>query len=54
MKPKQKEMDSILEKIYDSFTKKKGERTLMVVCGDHGMNDAGNHGGSSAGETSTV
>lgn len=26
--------------------------TLLVVCGDHGMNDAGNHGGSTPGETS--
>ncbi|KAI4592561.1 major facilitator super transporter protein [Pestalotiopsis sp. 9143b] len=26
--------------------------TLLVLCGDHGMNDAGNHGASSAGETS--
>ena len=39
MKPKQIEMDGILEKIYNSLTTKKGERTLMVVCGDHGMND---------------
>lgn len=37
MKPKQKEMDGILEKIYNSFTPK--DRTLMVICGDHGMND---------------
>lgn len=28
------------------------QSTLFVLCGDHGMNDAGNHGGSSAGETS--
>jgi len=26
--------------------------TLFVLCGDHGMNDAGNHGASSPGETS--
>ncbi|KAH9872684.1 hypothetical protein J1614_005078 [Plenodomus biglobosus] len=26
--------------------------TLFVLCGDHGMNDGGNHGGSSPGETS--
>lgn len=37
MKPKQKEMDGILDKIYNSFTPK--DRTLMVICGDHGMND---------------
>ncbi|EAQ89013.1 hypothetical protein CHGG_05632 [Chaetomium globosum CBS 148.51] len=28
------------------------QSTLFVVCGDHGMNDAGNHGASSPGETS--
>lgn len=28
------------------------QSTLFVLCGDHGMNEAGNHGGSSAGETS--
>ncbi|EAA57836.1 hypothetical protein AN6496.2 [Aspergillus nidulans FGSC A4] len=28
------------------------QSTLFILCGDHGMNDAGNHGGSSAGETS--
>jgi hypothetical protein len=39
MKPKQVEMDGILERIYNSLSTKKGERTLMVVCGDHGMND---------------
>lgn len=26
--------------------------TLFVICGDHGMNEGGNHGGSSPGETS--
>lgn len=39
MKPKQVEMDGILERIYNSLTTNEGERTLMVVCGDHGMND---------------
>ena len=39
MKPKQVEMDGILESIYNSLTTKDRERTLMVVCGDHGMND---------------
>ena len=28
--------------------------SLLVVLGDHGMNDGGNHGGSSAGEVSTA
>lgn len=53
MVPKQREMDSIVRTIYDSMTSKKHlESTLLVVCGDHGMNDAGNHGASSPGETS--
>lgn len=39
MKPKQKEMDRILEKIYKSVSAQSKERTLMVICGDHGMND---------------
>ncbi|OAQ95849.1 hypothetical protein LLEC1_00272 [Akanthomyces lecanii] len=53
MVPKQREMDSIVRTIYDSVSSKKHlESTLLVVCGDHGMNDAGNHGASSPGETS--
>jgi hypothetical protein len=39
MKPKQREMDAILEKIYNSLDVNKHERDLMIVCGDHGMND---------------
>ncbi|KAH3900566.1 related to GPI ethanolamine phosphate transferase 2 [Saccharomycodes ludwigii] len=48
MLPKQGEMDEIIQKIYD----KTDEDTLIVIMGDHGMNDLGNHGGSSNGETS--
>ncbi|CCH42057.1 GPI ethanolamine phosphate transferase 2 [Wickerhamomyces ciferrii] len=48
MSPKQREMDSIVEKIHSKLD----DDTLMVLLGDHGMNDIGNHGGSSAGETS--
>lgn len=48
MPPKQKEMDSIVERVYKSLQ----EDTLFVLLGDHGMNELGNHGGSSAGETS--
>jgi ethanolaminephosphotransferase len=50
MPAKQREMDSIIEKLYSSMD----PDTLLVVCGDHGMNEAGNHGGSSAGETSAA
>lgn len=46
-------MDSIVRQIYEAIeTKEFLKSTLLVLCGDHGMNDAGNHGGSAAGETS--
>lgn len=50
---KQQEMDGIIKRIYGFLeSSKKHKDTLFVVLGDHGMNDIGNHGGSSAGETS--
>lgn len=53
MIPKQREMDSIVEEIYSAMKREKYmHSTLLVLCGDHGMNDGGNHGGSSPGETS--
>ncbi|KAK0629855.1 hypothetical protein B0T17DRAFT_526763 [Bombardia bombarda] len=53
MLPKQQEMDSIVKQIYTAIeTEPHLNSTLLVVCGDHGMNDAGNHGASSPGETS--
>ncbi|KAL9091892.1 MAG: hypothetical protein Q9165_004644 [Trypethelium subeluteriae] len=55
MLPKQREMDSIVKTVYDAITDSQHphlHRTLLVLCGDHGMNDGGNHGGSSEGETS--
>jgi hypothetical protein len=39
MKPKQLEMDNIIERIYNSLETSMGKRTVMVICGDHGMND---------------
>lgn len=48
MKPKQREMDAILKRVYNNVN----EDTLIVLMGDHGMNEIGNHGGSSPGETS--
>lgn len=51
MKPKQLEMDSIIERLY-AYSLLHPE-TLLVVMGDHGMNEVGNHGGSSEGETSS-
>lgn len=53
MLPKQVEMDNIVKTIYTAMeTQKHLGNTLLVLAGDHGMNDGGNHGGSSAGETS--
>ncbi len=53
MIPKQMEMDGIVKLIYEAMeTKEHLHSTLLVLCGDHGMNDAGNHGGSADGETS--
>ncbi|KAF8976595.1 major facilitator super transporter protein [Entomortierella lignicola] len=62
MRPKQAEMDSVAETIYKTLISKdsqasvsQGEKlpTLFVLCGDHGMNEVGNHGGSSRSEIST-
>lgn len=53
MLPKQREMDGIVKQIYQSIEHKSHlQSTILVLCGDHGMNDAGNHGGSAPGETS--
>jgi ethanolaminephosphotransferase len=46
-------MDGIVQQIYTAIDSEEHlKSTLFVVCGDHGMNDAGNHGASSPGETS--
>lgn len=46
-------MDSIIQTIFAALeTKSHLDSTLFIICGDHGMNDAGNHGASSPGETS--
>jgi ethanolaminephosphotransferase len=53
MIPKQLEMDDMVRTIFDAIENEDHlSNTLLVVCGDHGMNDGGNHGGSSPGETS--
>lgn len=49
MGPKQREMDEIVADLYEKAV---DDRTLLVVMGDHGMNEIGNHGGASIGETS--
>lgn len=46
-------MDGIVQIIFEAMQSKENlQSTLFVICGDHGMNDAGNHGASSPGETS--
>jgi ethanolaminephosphotransferase len=53
MVPKQEEMDGIVRQIYQAMTSMDHlSNTLLVLCGDHGMNEGGNHGGSAPGETS--
>ena len=53
MIPKQAEMDDVVKQIYQAIEAENHlQSTLLVVCGDHGMNEAGNHGGSAEGETS--
>lgn len=53
MLPKQREMDGIVETIYDAIDNLPHlQNTLLVLAGDHGMNAGGNHGGSAPGETS--
>jgi len=53
MIPKQIEMDNMVEEIYSAIENEDHlENTLFVLCGDHGMNEGGNHGGSAPGETS--
>ncbi|KAL8897112.1 MAG: hypothetical protein Q9192_002743 [Flavoplaca navasiana] len=53
MIPKQAEMDTVVKMIYQGLESEGHlQSTLLVLCGDHGMNEAGNHGGSAEGETS--
>ncbi|PRP89326.1 transferase [Planoprotostelium fungivorum] len=57
MKPKQMEMDDIISRIYSEISRtdaSENKRTLFVFCSDHGMNEMGNHGGSTDGESQAV
>lgn len=57
MGPKQEEMDGILRHVYKAMAEKdleENRRTLILVLGDHGMADNGNHGGSSEPEVNTA
>ena len=53
MRPKQAEMDDVVQTIYEAINAKTHlQSTLFVLCGDHGMNEGGNHGGAGESETS--
>jgi len=47
MGPKQAEMDDVIKLIYGMLLEDKERRSLLVLCGDHGMTEIGNHGGTS-------
>lgn len=53
IKTKLKEMDNVIKKIYNDMSTK-NHKTLIVVCGDHGMSKEGNHGGDSQLEAYTT
>uniref|UniRef100_A0A8C6B8Z5 Phosphatidylinositol glycan anchor biosynthesis class G (EMM blood group) n=1 Tax=Monodon monoceros TaxID=40151 RepID=A0A8C6B8Z5_MONMO len=51
------EMDSVLMKIHTSLLSEERETllpNLLVLCGDHGMSEAGGHGASSVEEVNTA
>lgn len=55
MPAKQAEMDGIVRQIYTAMeTTEHMKSCLLVLLGDHGMNEGGNHGASSPGEVSTA
>ena len=55
MLPKQKEMDGIVRQIYEAIEQKSHLRnTLLLLLGDHGMNEKGNHGGDSPSEIASA
>ena len=55
MRSKQIEMDGIVRQIYEAIEQKHHLRkTLLVLLGDHGMNEKGNHGGDSPSEIASA
>jgi ethanolaminephosphotransferase len=55
MIPKHMEMDAIVQQIFNAITHLPHlQSTLFILCGDHGMNEGGNHGGSAPGESETA
>ncbi|KAF2716473.1 alkaline phosphatase-like protein [Polychaeton citri CBS 116435] len=52
---KHKQMDDVVKTIFESIeTHVKHRDTLLVLLGDHGMNEVGNHGGNDPGETESA
>lgn len=47
------EMDLVIQKIHKNMSKR-DSKTLVVILGDHGMSQQGNHGGSSSLEVETA
>ncbi|KAI2613392.1 alkaline phosphatase-like protein [Hypoxylon sp. NC1633] len=55
MRPKQKELDGVVQEIYEAIEQRSHmQDTLFVLLGDHGMNEKGNHGGSAPGEIASA
>ncbi|CAM1309020.1 PIGG (predicted) [Pycnogonum litorale] len=53
---KLREMDQVIERIYSKLRTKDaddGKKTVVIICGDHGMSDSGSHGGTSLSEVTT-
>ncbi|KAH9633121.1 hypothetical protein HF086_006786 [Spodoptera exigua] len=49
IKPKLQEMDEVVKKIFTAM-KTWDRKGVLIVCGDHGMRDAGGHGGATPSE----
>ena len=54
MKSKLLEMDDVIKQIHEAIQALNGSSYLFVLTGDHGMTDAGNHGGSTPEESNTA
>lgn len=51
--PKLLEMDDVIKIMFNNMAKR-NYKTLMIICGDHGMSEEGNHGGGSDLEANTA